>query len=192
MSSSGKKTPRTRLLRENQRTMTENGIQPEQFEDRIIFVQPMSNDIDWTKKSETKKFVFRVEKVWRTQEVFPKGTLVVLRTNNRRRVVRNAHLQAQRFVEQVRGDDAYSQSKLTSYISINKCVRPTIFENHRRRNSFDSVRKRFDDSRVVVSHNYFRQFVQCLRSNIGLVRRTCAADLRSFVSQNGETRGEHE
>ena len=31
-----------------QRTMTENRIQPEQFEDRIIFMS-MYNDIDWEK-----------------------------------------------------------------------------------------------------------------------------------------------
>ena len=34
------------LLREIQRTMAENRIQPEQFEGRIIFMS-MYNDIDW-------------------------------------------------------------------------------------------------------------------------------------------------
>ena len=110
-------------------------------------------------------------------------------------MVWNAHPQARRFVEQFCGDDdASSQRKWTSYISSNKCVRPRILQKQRRRRRkiIDSLQQWFDDSRVVVSHDHFRQSAQCLRTNIGLVRRTCSADLRSFVLQFGETCGEYE
>ena len=58
--------------------------------------------------------------------------------------------------------------------------------------NIDSLQGWFDDSRVVDSHNNFRQPAQCPRSNFGLVRRTSSADLRSFVFQYGETRGDNE
>ena len=85
------------------------------------------------------------------------------------------HLQAKRFVEQLCGnDDASSQRKRTPDTPSNKCVGPRIFENHRRWKIIDSLRRWFRDSRVVVSHHHFGQPAQCVRSSIGLMRRTCS------------------
>ena len=61
------------LLREIQTTMEENRIQPEQFEDRILFM-PMYNDID-RGKQDTKKLVNRVlQKLRRSQKDALKDT----------------------------------------------------------------------------------------------------------------------
>ena len=101
-------------------------------------------------------------------------------------MVWNAHLQAKTVCGKICGDDVRRPK-----ISRNECVGPRIFEKQRRRREIiNSPQRRFGDSRVVVSHYHFRQSqsAQCLRNNIGLVRRTCSTDFRSFVFQYGKTR----
>ena len=65
------------FLQEIQTTMHEDRIQPEQFEDRIIFIS-MYNGIDW-EKQETKKLVFRILQMLRRT---PKGHWSFFGTRN--------------------------------------------------------------------------------------------------------------
>ena len=93
-------------------------------------------------------------------------------------------------MERVCSDDDASL-KRASQNQWNKCIGPrTCFwkgEEH-----IVALQRCFDDSRVVDSHYHFRQPAQCPRSNFGLVRRASSADLRSFVFQYSETRGDYE
>ena len=133
-------------------------------EDRIIFMS-MYNDIDWTKAGHKEDCISNSLEVKRTQR-----TLVIRRTRNRRKVEWNAHQQAKRFLERFcRDEEASSHRKCTSKTSSKNRVRPRIFEKQRRRKIIDSQQRWFDDSRVVVSHDHFRQSAQCLRRQYRIV-----------------------
>ena len=86
------------LLREIQKTMEKNKIQPQQFEDRIIFMS-MKNDIDW-ETIEIKKLVFsNSSEVAARAKIFPKRHWSFLGPGMGRKVIQNGHPQAKRFVE---------------------------------------------------------------------------------------------
>ena len=102
------------LLREVQRTETENRIRTEQFEDRVIFMS-MYSDIDWARGENEQTCISNSLEVKAYANRFPERSLVIPRTRNRRTMVWNAHLQAKRFVEPLcRNDGASSPRKWTS------------------------------------------------------------------------------
>ena len=75
-----------KLLREIQKKMTENKIQPEEFRDRFIFMS-MHNEIDWTEDRYLETCVsnsFEVKKSLRKHRSFP-------RTRNRIKMACKAH-----------------------------------------------------------------------------------------------------
>ena len=73
------------------------------------------------------------------------GTMVILRTRDRRKLLWDAHLQARRFVEPLcRDDNASSSRKSTLYLSSNKCAGRKVI---------DSQQWGLVDRRVVVSHS---------------------------------------
>ena len=81
----------------------------------------------------TSENVFRTLRKSRLSHTDPRGTLVTLRTRNRRKVVWDPHVQARRSVQPLsRNDDAYSRRRRTFRISSNKCFGPRILEKQER------------------------------------------------------------
>ena len=99
------RTHNTAVTSEDERTMEENKVLHEKFEDRIIFMSMYKRhwlENRWKQKQLYVEFFncccVRQKISWRT--------LVILRTRNWRKMVRNGHLQTKRFVEPCcRSDD---------------------------------------------------------------------------------------
>ena len=135
----------------------------------------MCNSIDWTTDANLEWRI--LQKLRRTQTDFRRdiGHFFGPRTEEKLYGTRT-----KRFVEHIcRDDNASFPRNWTSYPSSNRCVGPRIFEKQERRNVIDSPHRWLVDRRV-----FFRTVVS--------VRRTCSANLWSFVFQHWETLGEYE
>ena len=119
-------------------------------------------------------------------KIFPEGHWSFLRTTNRRKVVRNAHLQNQ---------TVCGTSLRTWWWFISDKVDTFLFRGTMRWHE-DLWKAKEEDNYRCTSNvirrqqsccfpKYFRQSAQCLRSSVGLVRKTCSEDFRSFVFQYG-------
>ena len=78
------------LLRDIQTTMEKNRSQPEQSEDRVIFMS-MYNDIDSGKAGNKETCISNSSEAAACARRFPKGHRSFLGTRNRKNVVWNAH-----------------------------------------------------------------------------------------------------
>ena len=115
------------LLREIHRSMTENRIQPEQFEDRIIFIS-MSNDIHWTKDGNEERVLRILPMLLRTPEDFLQDIC-----HSSDQELKNNCMERTLTSKTVCDHSAeimmfHIRTKGTSYIANDKFVRPRIFE----------------------------------------------------------------
>ena len=175
------------LLREIQKTMEENMIQPEKFEDRIIFMS-MYKNIVWT-TAENKENGIRYALEVQAYAKKPFRTLVIPRTRNRRKAVWNA-LQAKGL-----GSNAAEMMM----IHLRESGHPIYFEEqvHWTEDLWKSkgggklpIHYKGDSTTATL---LFRTIISVNQLSVyGAVsdwcEETCTADFRSFVFQYGETR----
>ena len=109
------------LPHEIQRKMAENRIRPEEFKDRIIFVDEPRRRLD-----ERRKHVFRILLKFRFTKTDLRRDMGHSSDQERKKMLLNAHPQAKRLVEPICRDDNDSSSrKWTSCLSRHKCVGPS-------------------------------------------------------------------
>ena len=148
------------VLREIQKTMKEENIEPEQFTDRIILMS-------------------MYHMVWGCEE----NKFIGIANS-----VRIAHIQARRKVEfGCRPHDVEFQRKRTSCIPRSKCVGPRIFEKQRRWEIVYTLLRWFRNGWVDVSLHHVCQSAQKKRNSSGLVWRTHSADFKLFFGEYRET-----